>query len=130
MYSAAVKAKASATKTWFSSIDPGKVLQTIMSGEHLAFIVEDTYLILADLHSPWFANDEHKVLAEMLVLKINQAGPGKFQDIPRALTALAGVVGARAVVVGTALAPTNRALARMYSREGFQASATELYKEL
>jgi len=117
-------------KQWFRSIDPEAALRTIYSGKYYTYIVEETYLVMADCGSAWFAGEGDKILAEMLVLKVYPQGPGKFSDIPRALTALARAVGARAVCVGTALAVNNRALARMYTREGFEPSAVELYKEL
>jgi len=117
-------------KQWFRTIDPEAVLRTIYSGEYYVYIVEDTYLVMADCGSAWFADEGDKTLAEMLVLKVYPQGPGKFSDIPRALTALARAVGARAICVGTALAVNNRALARLYTREGFEASAVELYKAL
>jgi len=121
---------AGTSKQWFASIDLTKALQEIFSGKYLVYIVEETYLVMADLGTAWFAAEDHKVLAEMLVLRVYPHGPGKFHDIPRALAALGRAVGARAIVVGTALAVNNRALARMYTREGFEPSATELYKTL
>lgn len=117
-------------KQWFRTIDPEAVLHTIYSGKYYVYIVEETYLVMADCGNAWFANEEDKALAEMLVLKIYPQGPGKFNDITRALTALARTVGARAICVGTALAVNNRALTRMYTRGGFEVSAVELYKAL
>jgi len=123
-------AKAGNRKQWFRTINLEVALQAIFSGKYYVFIVEETYLIMADCGSAWYADEGDKALVEMLVLKVYPQGPGKFNDVTRAFTALARVVGARAICVGTALAVNNRALARMYIREGFEASAVELYKEL
>lgn len=121
------KAVGKSTKKWVEEVDLPTAYSRIISGEYQAFLVEDTYLILADVVTPWYTKPDTLTLSEMLVLRVYD-GPGKFKDIPRALSLLAGVVGAGAIVVGTALANNSRALQRMYMREGFQPSAVELYK--
>lgn len=115
-------------KGWLHTVDIQVALGKIQS-DFISLIIEDTYLLCADVVTPWYSGEETKVLAEMLVLRVYD-GPGKFSSIPRALHSLAGVVGAGSIVVGTALATSNRALARMYLREGFIQSGVELSKKL
>lgn len=118
-----------AGKEWITTVDLPTALHRILSGELQGFIVEETYLLVADVTTPWYSAPDTKILSELLVLRIGN-GPGKFQDIPRALRLLAGVVGAGAIVVGTALARESRALRRMYERDGFRSNAEELYLNL
>ncbi len=114
-------------KGWLHMVDLDTAMQVI-EREFISLIIEDTYLLCAAVLSPWYSRDA-RVLTEMLVLRV-YPGPGKFQDIPRALRLLAEVEGAGDIVVGTALATSNRALARMYLREGFTQSGVELHRKL
>ena len=116
-------------KRWIATVDLPTAIEHIMSGNVQAYILEDTYLIVADIVTPWYSAPGTKVLAELLVLRVYQ-GPGKFSDIPRALTAIAAVEGAGSIVVGTALTVGNRGLQRMYAREGFKVEAVELFKSM
>lgn len=102
----------------------------VIEQEFISLIINDTYLLCVQITSPWFASEDTRTVSEMLVLRVYPAGPGKFQDIPRALCLLAEVEGAGDIVVGTALATSNRALARMYLREGFTQSGVELHRKL
>jgi hypothetical protein len=117
------------SKDWISSVDLPTAYQEITSGKYIGLIVEETYLVMADIVTPWYAAPDNKTLAELLVLRVYD-GPGKFDSIPRVLQLLAETVGAGAIVVGTALTRTNRALQRMYARHGFQVSSVELFKNL
>lgn len=117
------------SKKWVSTVDLPKAYQEIISGKYLGLIVDETYLLMADTVTPWYAAEDNVTLAELLVLRVYD-GPGKFDSIPRALFLLAERCGAGSIVVGTALTRTNRALQRMYARHGFQVSSVELFKNL
>lgn len=110
---------------WHRHIDIFKCMEAVVKGEVNSVVVEDTYLLLYHFGTPWYSKDV--MLEEQLVLKIHEGG-GRFSDIPRALEGLAKHHGAVGVFTGTALASSNRALSRLYQREGFTPEAVALYK--
>lgn len=117
------------TKEWLRLIDLKRGTDRIIKGEVPAFIVSETYLLVAAPAVPWYGADDTRVLAEHMVLKVYN-GPGKFQDVIQAMHGLARHWNCRGICVGTALAPVNDALARMYQRHGFTKQAYELFKEI
>jgi len=90
------------------------------------YIVNECYLVIYDIFTPWYS--ETPILAEQLVLQL--ASGGRFSDVVSFLEEAAREAGASSVVVGTALAKSDKSLATMYQREGFQQEAIELSKEL
>ena len=117
------------SKAWMNLIDLKEGTDRLFRGEIPSFIVAETYLLVAAPAVPWYANDDTRVLSEHIVIKVYD-GPGKFQDVVGALHALARYWDCRAICVGTALAPVDNALARLYARYGFTKQAYELIKEI
>lgn len=127
--SAISMAVSSGSKEWLGLIDLEQGTNRLFRGEIPSFIVAETYLLVAAPTTPWYAGDQTTVLAEHIVIKVYD-GPGKFQDVIQALHAMARHWNCRGICVGTALAPIDNALARMYERHGFSKQAFELFKEI
>ena len=117
------------SKAWMRLIDVEQGTARLFRGEIPSFIVAETYLLVAAPCTPWYSGDDTKVLSEHIVIKVYD-GPGKFQDVVGALHALAHHWGCQGICVGTALAPIDNALARLYERHGFTKQAFELFKEI
>jgi hypothetical protein len=106
-------------------------VDTVMSGLYAddvnAYIVEETYLVVYDIVSPWY-NSEITLLEEMLVVRLV---PGSdFSCVPAFLERVATEAGATLVCAGTALARIDAALASVYHKHGFQTETHLLIKEL
>ena len=56
-------------------------------------------------------------------------GVGEFSDVISVLETLAQHENAAGIMVGTGLAPSDKAMSRMYQRVGFESSSSNLYKE-
>lgn len=117
------------SKKWVNLIDPDLIEKTLKNQNPKidCVIVEDTYLVLFSVIRPWFTN---KILIdEKLIFRLLD-GPGKFTDVIEALEYIAQVMGASAVMAGTALAPKDEVLVRMFQRAGFESNHTGLFKEI
>lgn len=116
-------------KKWTGLIDPTLIettLKNINPNIH-AVIVENTYLVLFAVISPWFTNKT--LIDEKLIFRLLD-GPGKFSDVTAALDHIAASTNAAGIMVGTALAPSDKVMARMFQRAGFELSQSSLFKEI
>lgn len=93
--------------------------------EH-AYIVNEQYLVVYAIGTPWYADDTF--LEELLVLHLGNGG--SFKTVTDFLEAAAAQAGATLVISGTALASSDRALARLYAAQGFSQEALTLTKEI
>lgn len=118
-----------ADKKWVSLIDPiliEKTLKNLNPNIH-AVIVEDTYLVLFAVISPWFTNET--LIDEKLIFRLLD-GPGKFSDVAKALEHIAKSTNAVGIMVGTALAPNDKVMVRMFQRAGYELSQSGLFKDI
>lgn len=116
-----------ADKKWVSLIDPVLIESTLKNQNpniH-SVIVKDTYLVLFSVIKPWFT---HKTLIDEKLIFHLLDGPGKFTDVVAALEYIANTMNASGVMVGTALAPKDAVLVRMFQRAGFSSSHVGLFK--
>lgn len=92
-----------------------------------AVIVNEDYLLLYSVVKPYYSKDN--ILQEQLVLRIRNTG-ATFINVVDTLRLLCKVNSCRGILVGTALAFRQRALARLYENAGFiDVSITQLYWE-
>lgn len=116
-----------ANKEWVALIDPVLIESTLKNQNpniH-SVIVKDTYLVLFSVIKPWFTNKT--LIDEKLIFRLLD-GPGKFADVVEALEYIAHTMNAVGVMVGTALAPKDEVLVRMFQRAGFSTNYTGLFK--
>ncbi|WCD56064.1 hypothetical protein [Caulobacter phage BL198] len=117
------------TKVWLKYVDLDVVMDFLFRDTTEAWIVGGAYLVVYDVGTPWYANpDKHKFLSEIIVLALVPGG--SLSVVPEFLANQAREAGAVVAGAGTALAPNNRALARVYSRAGFNIEAFILIKEI
>ncbi|WCA46227.1 hypothetical protein [Caulobacter phage DCM] len=117
------------TKVWINYVDLDVVMEFLFREDTNAWIVGGAYLVVFDISTPWYANpDKHKFLSEIIVLALLPGG--SLSVVPEFLERKAREAGAVVAGAGTALAPNNRALARVYSRAGFNIEAYILIKEI
>jgi hypothetical protein len=116
-------------KKWTGLIDPTLIETTLknMNPNIHAVVVEDTYLLLFAVISPWFTNKT--LIDEKLVFRLLD-GPGKFSDVVKALEYIAKSTNTSGIMVGTALAPNDKVMVRMFQRAGFELSQSSLFKDL
>jgi hypothetical protein len=118
-----------AEKKWVTTID-SELIRTACKNENPdihSVIIEETYLLLFSIVKLWFSSEQF--LEEKLLIKLLD-GPGKFSDVTKAFDQMAQNLRIDHIVVGTAMAPNDKALVRMYMRNGFEQSATGLYKQI
>lgn len=118
------KVMARSDKLWVKYIDFNKVIEYIADAED-AYIVEDKFLVIYELLTPWYADSLW--LAERLVLALDTGG--NFTDVTDFLEERARAEGAVLIGVGTALAISDRALARCYTKRGYSGELLSLFKE-
>lgn len=118
------KIVARSNKQWVHHIDFNKVIEYIADAED-AYIVEEKFLVLYDIVTPWFTSS--RWLAEKLVLSL--ATGGDFTNVTDFLEERARAEDAVLIGVGTSLAISDRALARCYSQRGFKGEVQSLFKE-
>ncbi len=116
--------KSRETKKWIKTISLERVIETINEGP--AWIVDEHYLVMFMVDTPWYADEPW--LMEQLVLSL--APGGNFSAVTDFLEDQARAEGCRIVTVGTALAPVDKALARLYIRQGYEGEVITLTKEL
>ena len=114
-------------KKWAAMVDPQIVGDAVKNKHpHIhSVIVEETYLLVFAVAHLWFT--AKFFIEEKLVLKLYD-GPGKFSDVIQALEHTAKVTEASGILVGTSMAPNDKALVRLYEKEGFEFSQAGLYK--
>lgn len=120
----AAELKRLARKHTHSVIDPDVALRNVFDAEH-AYIV-DGYLVVYEISTLWWSDDP--IISEQLVFALEPNGD--FSSVIRFFEAKAREVGARWIQAGTALAKSDRALASIYQRYGFEQHAIGLSKEI
>lgn len=114
-------------KKWTVIVDPLKVAAVVKNQNpniH-SVVVEETYILVFSMAHPWFS--DQFFVEEKLVIKAFD-GPGNFSDVTKALEHIARVSGAYGILTGTAMAPNDKALVRMYEKAGFEKSQVGLFK--
>ena len=117
-----------ANKKWVKLIDPVLLESTLKNTNpniHVV-IVKDTYLLAFSVISPWFTSKT--LIDEKLIFRLLD-GPGKFSDVIEALEYIAQTLYASGILVGTALAPKDEVLTRMFQHAGFEMNQMGLFKE-
>lgn len=94
--------------------------------EH-CYIVDERYLIAYEIGAPWYQDDVY-FLNELLVLAL--IGGGDFRSVTSFLEGRAREAGCVDAIAGTALAPSDAALASLYEKHGFMRGAISLSKEI
>lgn len=120
------KIKHRITKVWFKFVDVDHVLTLITSGEANAFIVDNSYLVVVDVGTPWYSRTAI-IVEEQMVLRLD-GGAAPFTSVTEFLQRVSDQHSADLTVVGTALAPVDEAVARLYQRQGFRTQCQSLAK--
>lgn len=117
-----------ADKLWTTLINP-QYIERALKGFNpsiRALVIEETYLVLYALVRPWFT--DQTIIDEKLIFRL-RLGKGKFPDVIDTLNAIAKEENAAGVMVGTGLTHNDAAMSRLYQREGFEPSSSNLYKQ-
>lgn len=113
-------------KVWVQRVRLDKVLDALFDPDNLVFIVDETFLVYYETGQPWYSDTD--VLEEKLVLNLR---PGaSFSAVTDFLEERARLHQAELIGVGTALAASDAALVRCYTRNGFKQEAITLIKEV
>lgn len=116
--------KARSKKAWVKGIDLWKVLAAIKDAKGDVWIVDETYLVWFEAGVPWHSNAVW--INEKLMLALKPGG--NFQSVIDFLLDAKEAHGAELVVVGTALALSDRALAKIFEKAGFTQAIITLTK--
>lgn len=108
-------------------LDEQSVMTHIISSQN-AWLLEDTFLVVYSIVTPWYAPCNSFELREELVLRITH-NSRDFSVVPEFLAQRAEAEGVVLTAVGTALARSDDALATKYEQHGFLREATLLTKE-
>lgn len=87
----------------------------IISGNVPSVILDEAYLLVYNIGSPWYTQE--LILVEEMVLRIGKGS--HFSVVTDYLADLAEEHGCRVQLVGGALARSSRAITRLYQRQGF-----------
>lgn len=120
------KVQATSDKAIAKSLHENSVMAHIIQSDN-AWIVEDSYLVVFSVVTPWWAPYKYFEIREELVLKLS--AEGDFSCVPAFLEQRRAAEGASLTAVGTALARSDDALAAKYEQHGFRREATLLIKE-
>lgn len=120
------KAQKRTGKVWVQRVRLDKVLDVLLDPDNYVFIVDETFLVFYEVGQPWYADTD--VLEEKLVLNLRQGA--KFSAVTDFLEERARLHQAELIGVGTALAASDAALVRCYTREGYRQEAITLIKEV
>jgi hypothetical protein len=120
------KVKRRKAKLWFQYVDIEATVDFILKNAN-SYILDESYLVVYAIGTPWYAKPDVKMLEEMFVLKLENAHT--FPSIPAFLERKGAEAGVSLVGVGTALTRYDDALASMYEASGFQREAIMLVKE-
>lgn len=118
--------RATSDKAIARRLDEQRVLTHIITSEN-SWIVEDSYLVVFSVVTPWYSPTEICDIREELVLKLS--AEGDFSCVPAFLEQRREAEGASLTAVGTSLASSDSALATKYEQHGFRREATLLIKE-
>lgn len=110
---------------WYRAVDTALVAERIRNGSVRHLLIDETYVLVYDVGSPWYSREV--MIEEMLVVRL-ATGTGTIDGVVSVLVALAAVHGAQGIAAGNSLARYPRALERLYTRRGFQASGTTFYR--
>lgn len=105
-------------------LDHEEVVRRIVQEEVTSVIIDEAILVVYGIGSPWYADKLY--VEEMLVLRLH--GGGTFMSVTDFLEDIADMVNADAVIVASALAYSSRALAKLYTRQGFKQEQVTLAK--
>lgn len=119
------RTKTALRKDWFHLVDVDKVLDAVLTGDENSCIVDDSYLVVFAVGRPWYGSTV--LVEEKLVLRLPGA-TASFSSVTALLDRIAASTSAAGVVVGTALAPVDEALARLYKRQGYSTQSQSLAK--
>lgn len=111
-------------KAWVQGINIDKVLADLFSSWGDVWIVDDTFLVWFETGVPW--HSDALWLNEKLMLALSPGGD--FQSVIDFLEDAADAHGAERIVVGTALALSDRALAKIFEKAGFSQAIITLTK--
>ena len=115
-------------KTWARAVSPDRVYDFVVSGQ-LPCVMIEGYLLMFNIHEPWYAEPGTRVFNEQLVLRVAEK-PGSFIRFIRGMETIAAANGCSGIAVGTALHACDARLGRIYERKGFLPQATALFKEM
>lgn len=114
------------SKAIYSRLDAHRVMTHIITSEN-AWLVDESYLVVFSVVTPWYAPLEILDIREELVLKLKPEAD--FSCVPAFLEQRRETEGASLVAVGTSLAKSDSALAAKYEQHGFRTEAYLLIKE-
>lgn len=108
-------------------LDEQSVMAHIISSPN-SWLVEDTFLVVYSIVTPWYSPRDSFELREELALRIEPSNHS-FSLVPEFLAQRAEAEGVVLTAVGTALARSDDALASKYEQHGFRREAVLLIKE-
>ncbi|ATI16337.1 hypothetical protein HOS13_gp30 [Caulobacter phage Lullwater] len=113
-------------KPWFKYLDTDACMRFIYSCEN-AYVVNDAYLVCYEVINPAYAQEHILFVEEVMVLRLV---PGSsFDAVTDFFEEVRERVGAVGIFAGTALAKSDRALARLYAKDGYVTGNLLLIKE-
>jgi hypothetical protein len=113
-------------KAWFKFIDIDTCLDSIYASDN-AYIVDDAFLVVYELVTPWYAKEDVVLLNEVIILRLVPGGD--FKNVASFLERKREEAGAKLVCVGTALTRTDAALASVYHKLGFKTETIILVQD-
>lgn len=115
-----------AKKEWLYDVDLDVALHYILHEADHAHIVDENYLVVFDIGDSWFSSKV--MLMEQLVLSLRPGSP--FSVVTDFLEEQAHLLGCNLISVGTSMATSDRALARIYTGQGYRQEAIALTKRI
>lgn len=120
-------------KSFADLIDHEKALATVLGllrGEQLsgidAAVLNDSHLLVYSVGAPWFSGEAVWLIEQFYI----RVGPGSSTAALAAVDELGRSLGCSAVVFGTSLAASDKALGRLLVRQGYLPQSSQLIKEL
>lgn len=114
-------------KNWQHLIDVAKLEPILKNQSPLdVLIIDETYMVVVHPVVPWYSSS--LVLEELLTERLYPNGEGTFKSLTQAMEIIAKDVNAVGIITGTALANNDKALGRMYTREGYVQGMIGFYK--
>lgn len=104
----------------YMATDLEYTVERIVTGEVSAVILDEAYLLVYSVGSPWYSQET--AVAELMVLRI--AKGGEFSVVTDFLKDVADENNCRMIYAGGALAVSSRAISRLYQRHGFSVEGT------
>lgn len=111
-------------KDWFQLLDNKACVDVTVNA---GFIINETYLVLIGEEVPWYINKP--VLIEHVILKVYR-GKGKFKDVCQFLTMEAKARKCVAILAGSSFAKAEKAMSKLYEKEGFYLTGDQFTKIL